>query len=87
MKKDFAVSGFESMILEKEIESFLLEDDLGRHPLYFTSLPKVSVSSKIKIKSDLILAGLPWFTATFKKLGVELEDLREFEGEKFKAGD
>ncbi|GAB4016150.1 MAG: carboxylating nicotinate-nucleotide diphosphorylase [Bdellovibrio sp.] len=81
------MSGFESMILEKEIESFLLEDDLGRHPLYFISLPQVSVFSKIKIKSDLILAGLPWFIATFKKLGVELEDLKEFEGEKFKAGD
>lgn len=81
------IMSFEASILSKEIEAFLKEDDLFNHPLYFTSLPQKNVRAKIKIKSDLILAGTPWFQTTFKYLGSDIEDLKKFEGKKFKSGE
>ncbi len=74
--------------LKSDIEKWLKEDGWGEVSHYWTSLPKVPVSPQLKIKSDLILAGLPWFCAVFETLDstVSLKQLHEYEGKFLKAG-
>lgn len=74
-----------SRIFASDIEHFLQEDDLSRHHHYSLELPHEIVQCSLKIKSDVLLTGLPYFFAVFKHLGAEIpEELeREFEGKKF----
>jgi nicotinate-nucleotide pyrophosphorylase (carboxylating) len=73
------------------IESWLKEDGLGEVEAYWQALPKHAVQARIKIKSDLVLAGLPWFCSVFEKLdssvNLSATSLREFEGKKMLSGD
>lgn len=50
------------------IANFYEEDDLSRNIFYQESLPTDVVKCQLKIKSALILAGLPWFEAAFQYL-------------------
>lgn len=70
-----------------DIEHFLQEDDLSRHPHYSLELPQEIVQCSLKIKSDCLLTGLPYFFAVFKSLGAEIsEDLeKDWEGQSFLA--
>ena len=77
-------------VVSADIDSWLKEDGLGEVGIYWQRLPVVPVRAQIKIKSDLTLAGLPWFCAVFEKLAPELKmnlnSLQEFEGQELKAG-
>lgn len=70
-----------------DIEHFLQEDDLSRHHHYSLELPQEIVHCSLKIKSDCLLTGLPYFFAVFKSLGAEIsEDLeKDCEGKNFLA--
>ena len=57
----------------KEIKAFLLEDGLEINQTYLKSLPGDEVSVQLKIKSPLVLAGLPWFIDIFNFLGAKLD--------------
>ncbi len=75
-------------VLESEVKHFLIEDDIARHALVLSRLPKENIQCVLKIKSDLVLAGLPWFRATFDFLGASLGNdfLAQEEGRKLSAG-
>lgn len=77
-------------VVAGDIESWLKEDGIGEVGIYWQRLPVVPVRAQIKIKSDLTLAGLPWFCAVFEKLAPQLENslrsLNEYEGRELKAG-
>lgn len=75
--------------LEREFENFFLEDDLSRNHTYISSLPNDIVSCSLKIKDDLVLAGLPYFFGAFNYLGAELDYSKflEMEGRKFNKVD
>ena len=75
--------------LEKDFEYFFLEDDLARNHSYIAALPNDNVSCSLKIKDDLVLAGLPYFFGAFNYLGanLNLSELLEHEGKSFKKLD
>lgn len=73
-----------------QIQSWLEEDDLLRNLYYQQSLPLTPVQGMIKLKSSLVLAGLPFFATVFETLGVRPEifdSLMKHEGQRFQAGD
>ena len=76
---------------ESPVESWLKEDGLGEVEAYWLALPKHPVVARIKIKSDLVLAGLPWFCSVFEKLDSSVKlsqtNLREYEGKSLKSGE
>ncbi len=74
---------------EKDLERFYEEDDLSRNAYYTATLPSDEVTATIKIKSPLILSGLPFFVAAFNFLGANLKysDFESFEGRRFQPGD
>lgn len=76
-------------VLKAEVEHFLIEDDYARHALVMSRLPMDEIKCSLKIKSDLVFAGSPWFCATFAALGTNLSDsfLQELEGQTLKAGE
>jgi len=72
------------------IDNYFQEDDLSRNLYYINSLPSDLVRCSLKLKDDLVLAGLPYFIEVFKYLGDESLDydlLKEFEGREFKKVD
>lgn len=72
-----------------DLERFLQEDDLSRNLFYTQALPEKMVKCSVYFKSDLVIAGLPWFFETFSVLGANVprELISEFEGQKVKAKD
>lgn len=73
----------------KTIANFYDEDDLTRNIFYQRTLPNDQVKCQLKIKSDLILAGLPWFEAAFQYLdeGFNLStEMMSLEGKSLKKG-
>jgi len=75
---------FKKVIL-KDIQRFLEEDDFSRHPLALSKLPMDMVECELKVKTPMLLSGLPWFEATFDYLGAETSSLniKENEGRYF----
>jgi len=75
--------------LSQDIEHWLHEDGLGQGGNYWQRLPQTPVKCVLKVKSPLILAGLPWFTAVFEKLEPGLAgkwgEFAHFEGKSFKG--
>ncbi len=72
-----------------QIQSWLEEDDLLRNLYYQNSLPLTSVKGVIKLKSNLVLAGLPFFATVFETLGVSpksFDSIMKYEGKSFEAG-
>jgi nicotinate-nucleotide pyrophosphorylase (carboxylating) len=76
--------------LEADLRHFLKEDDLGDHLYYLSQLPSDLVTCQLKIKSSMLVSGLPFFCAIFDLLGSPLSyDLKKkllsFEGQWVKA--
>ena len=73
-----------------QMEAWLKEDGVGEGGRYWQSLPSTPVRSELRIKSDLTLAGLAWFSAVFEKLSPgsceKLRPLLEYEGKEVSAG-
>lgn len=72
------------------IANFYEEDDLTRNIFYQESLPRDEVKCQLKIKSDLILAGLPWFEAAFQYLDEDFKlspEISSQEGTQKSKGD
>lgn len=79
-----------SQIFEKQLKLFFEEDDMNRNLNYLTSLPAYEVKCHLKIKDDLILAGLPIFFEVFNYLLERRRDFSEymdFEGKEFAKKD
>jgi nicotinate-nucleotide pyrophosphorylase (carboxylating) len=75
---------------DKIIAHFFEEDDLSRNIFYQEALPVDQVKCQLKIKSDLILSGLPWFEATFQYLDSSFKldkDILSCEGKLKKEGE
>ncbi|MCB9094469.1 MAG: carboxylating nicotinate-nucleotide diphosphorylase [Halobacteriovoraceae bacterium] len=76
------------IFFRKAIQGFFEEDDLHRNFHYFSSLPTQKVNCQLKIKSDLTLAGLPFFVEGFNYLQPQALDsdfFKEYEGQDFKG--
>jgi nicotinate-nucleotide pyrophosphorylase (carboxylating) len=58
--------------LEADLARFFEEDDLQGNAFYLRELPETVVECQLKIKSDLLLCGLPYFVAAFNFLGANL---------------
>lgn len=82
---------FLSETMNDDLHRWLLEDGLGQCSSYWEKLPKTKVNSVLKIKSPLILAGLPWFAGVFEKLDPSLNgqfsNLLELEGKHFSGNE
>lgn len=63
---------------KKNIELFLSEDELEKNFGYFSSLPKEQVLCRLKIKDDMVLAGLPFFFEVFNYLAVDRFQYQDF---------
>ncbi len=81
---DFPIS-----TIENEVRAFLAEDDLANNVFYSLNLPSDDVECTLKIKSDLLMAGLPYFITAFNLLGEKLDwnDFKNFEGHKLIKGE
>lgn len=75
--------------VEKDIERFLAEDEISGNAFYLNKLPSEEVECLLKIKSDLVLSGLPYLVATFNNLGASLKyfEFEAYEGKKMNKGD
>jgi nicotinate-nucleotide pyrophosphorylase (carboxylating) len=71
--------------IKSDIAHFLNEDQLGVNHHYLHTLPTKLVECHLKIKSDLMLCGLPYFTNAFIYLGAEqgILEIEKNEGKNF----
>jgi nicotinate-nucleotide pyrophosphorylase (carboxylating) len=78
-----------SRVLEREIQQYLQEDDISRNVYYTLQLPEQFVECSLKLKDNLIVAGLPYFVEVFKQLGAKLNsnELLTYEGKKVSKSD
>ncbi len=77
------------LAVQRDMAQYFAEDDLSRNLFYMKSLPEDEVICDLYIKSDLVLAGLPWFQAAFHYLGeadFALNALDEYEGKRLVKG-
>lgn len=58
--------------LNDDLKHFLKEDDLSDHLYYVNKLPKDLVHCVLKIKSPMVICGLPIFSSVFEHLGAHL---------------
>jgi len=79
-----------SQLYSKHFELFFAEDDMLKNFSYTSSLPAEPVECSIKIKDDMVLAGLPFFFEIFNYLAdskIDYKKYMEFEGKSFKKSD
>lgn len=57
--------------MEEDFRRFFDEDDLSRNFRYIQSLPQDEVKCQLFFKSDMVIAGLPFFFEAFRFLGAE----------------
>lgn len=77
------------LAVQKDMAQYFAEDDLSRNLFYMKSLPEDLVNCDLHIKSDLILAGLPWLVAAFRYLGEDdfaAKVVADYEGNKLSKG-
>lgn len=77
-------------IYKEHFSLFFSEDDLSKNFTYLSSLPREKVRCSLKIKDDLLLAGLPFFFETFNYISNKQFDyfpFEEFEGRAFLKSD
>ena len=73
-------------LLEKgvahDLARFFEEDDLQGNAFYLAELPETPVLCQLKIKSDVLLSGLPYFVGAFNYLGADLpyDEFKQYEG-------
>jgi nicotinate-nucleotide pyrophosphorylase (carboxylating) len=74
--------------MEADYARFFAEDDLQGNAFYLEKLPSEIVPCVLKIKSELVLSGLPYFVRAFNYLGAKLstDDFAIHEGKHFSAG-
>lgn len=74
---------------EENYARFFAEDDLQGNAFYMNQLPTGMVECSLKIKSDVLLSGLPYFVGAFNYLGAQLDynDFKQYEGKNFKKGE
>ncbi len=78
------------LMFDDHLKFYFAEDELNKNLKYLTTLPSEMVTCHLKIKDDLILAGLPIFFATFNYLSdkpLSFEQFLEFEGKRFSKDD
>lgn len=78
------------LMFDDHLKFYFAEDELNKNLKYLTTLPSEMVTCHLKIKDDLILAGLPVFFATFNYLSdksLSFEQFLEFEGKRFSKDD
>ncbi len=76
-----------SLFAQELVSSYFKEDDFFTNFKYISSLPQDEVNCVLNIKQDMMLAGLPFFTETFRYLGeCQFGDLEESEGKFFEKG-
>ncbi len=63
--------------IESSLQKFFEEDDLSRHFAYISKLPADEVTCCLKFKSDMLVAGLPYFFETFNYLLTQKRDFSE----------
>lgn len=75
--------------MEADIARFFEEDDLQGNAFYLRELPETLVECHLKIKSEVMLSGLPYFVAAFNFLGSNLlyDDFKKYEGKNFAKGE
>lgn len=73
--------------LDADLARFFQEDDLDRNLFYLNSLPSDLVNCSLKLKSDMVLSGLPFFCAAFNYLGADIDykQFVQYEGQMFLA--
>lgn len=74
-----------NIAIQEHLKSFLQEDDLGRNLIYDLKLPSEMVEAELRVKSDCILAGTPFFIEVFNLLDTNIEfettsSLESYEG-------
>ncbi|MDA8793231.1 carboxylating nicotinate-nucleotide diphosphorylase [Bacteriovoracaceae bacterium] len=62
-----------NIAIQEYLKSFLQEDDLGRNLIYDLKLPAEKVEAELRVKSDCILAGVPFFHEVFQILDTKIE--------------
>ncbi len=75
-----------AQIYRNHFSLYYSEDDLGRNYSYTDSLPSKEVECQLKIKDDMVLAGLPFFFEAFNYISQSKIDYNEycgFEGHEF----
>jgi nicotinate-nucleotide pyrophosphorylase (carboxylating) len=74
--------------LESDLKRFFEEDELRGNSFYLATLPDEEVECILKIKSNLILSGLPFFVGAFNYLGAKINylEFENYEGKKLSAG-
>lgn len=75
--------------IEADLARFFEEDDLRGNAFYLRELPEKRVECQLKIKSDVILCGLPYFVGAFNYLGADLsfETFKKYEGKMMTKGE
>ena len=75
--------------LNADLKRFFDEDNLQGNAYYLQELPETVVECQLKIKSDLVLCGLPYFVEGFNYLGANLDYkiLKKYEGKFFSKGE
>lgn len=61
-------------LLKTDLEHLIKEDGVAEHLYYLNKLPSDLVLCQLKLKSSLLLSGLPFFSAVFDYLGSPLPD-------------
>lgn len=74
---------------EADYARFFAEDDLQGNGFYLNQLPNDLVECSLKIKSDVLLSGLPYFVGAFNYLGANLDynDFKKYEGKNYNKGE
>lgn len=78
------------VFVQNFVNEFFKEDNIFRNFNYLTRLPSDPVNCQLKLKDDLILAGLPFFFETINRLmenSFDWSEYNEFEGKSFKKSD
>ncbi len=63
----------QTLAFDQDYAKFFAEDDLHGNAFYLNQLPKCQVNCQLKIKSDVLLSGLPYFVGAFNYLGASLD--------------
>jgi nicotinate-nucleotide pyrophosphorylase (carboxylating) len=74
--------------MEADLSRFFEEDNIKGNAFYLRELPTDLVTCHLKIKSDLVLSGLPYLVGAFNFLGANLsyDDFKKYEGREYKKG-
>lgn len=75
--------------IEADLARFFEEDDLRGNAFYLRELPEKTVECQLKMKSDVLLCGLPYFVGAFNFLGANLnfDTFKKFEGRPMAKGE